>query len=289
MDTTLIIDGNNLVWRCFYVAESVNPGGMDGLLHVHMFLSSLKNYCELYKPKNVICCWDKRLDNAPNFRNSLLPEYKEQRDKDKAKDVHCENELIEELISYLGVVNFYPKQLEADDCIAWLCHNLPGKKVIVSVDKDMLQLVNDDVLYYDPMKKVEINMSNFDTYSKFKYDTFLVEKCFAGDPSDNVKGIYKFGPVKVKKYLDGDVELNDEQKTQLEFNMKLFKLDLYNTLPCEIEHYKKQDTSKKVNWDGFVTLCTDKGLNSILKSKESYYNEFCMDIKLANMFENLFG
>jgi len=285
----LLIDSNNLIWRCYYVAESVNPGGMDGLLHVHMFLSSLKGYVELYKPKRIICCWDKRLDKAPNFRNSLCPEYKEQRDKDKAKEVHCENELIEELIGYLGVVNFYPKQLEADDCIAWLCNNLQGKKVIVSVDRDMLQLVNDDVLFYDPMKRFEVNMSNFDTYSKHKYDTFLLEKCFAGDQSDNVKGVYGFGPKKVKKYLAGDIQLTDEQQKVLDDNMKIFRLDLYNELPDEVEWYKQQDLSKVTKWDKFIEVCKEKGLNSIVKNKESYYNEFCMDVKLENMFEKIFG
>lgn len=285
----LIIDGNNLVWRCYYVAESVNPGGMDGLLHVHMFISSLKGYVELYKPKNIICCWDKRQDKAPNFRNTILPEYKEQRDKDKAKEVHCENELIEELISYLGVVNFYPKQLEADDCISWLCNNLPGRKVIVSVDRDMLQLVNDNVVFYDPMKKFEVNMSNFNTYSKYKYDTFLTEKCFAGDQSDNVKGVYGFGPKKVQKYFAGEVTLTDEQQEVFDKNKEIFRLDLYTTLPDEVEWYKQQDTTKKTQWDSFVKLCTEKGLNSIIKNKESFYNEFCMDVKLENMFENLFG
>lgn len=289
MSVNLLIDSNNLLWRTYHVAESVNPGGMDGLLHVHMFISSIKGYHEQYKPKNVICCWDKRVDRTPNFRNSLLPEYKEQRDKDKAKEVHCENELIEELIGYLGIVNFYPKQLEADDCIAWLCDTLPGDKVIVSVDKDMLQLVRDGVVFYDPMKKVEINVNNFDTYSKFKYDTFLTEKCFAGDPSDNVKGVYGFGPVKVKKYLEGKVELTPEQEDVIEFNMKLFKLDLYKQLPDEVEWYKSQDLTKKINWDKFVEVCKAKGLNSIVKGKESYYNEFCMNMKLTNMFENLFG
>lgn len=289
MDTTLIIDGNNLVWRTYYVAESVNPGGMDGLLHVHMFISALKNYSELYAPKKTVCCWDRRKDREPNHRNSLLPEYKEQRDKDKAKDVHCENDLIEELIGYLGIVNFYPKKLEADDCIAWLCHNIPGKKVIVTVDKDMYQLIGPDVVVYDPMKKIEVNEANFDQNCKLSRDYFLVEKCFAGDKSDNVPGIFGFGPKKVAKWKAGEVELTDEQKEQFDLNMKLFDLNMYRGLPEEIEWYESQSLKGEPNWETFLEVCKDRGLNSILKNKESYYSQFCMDLKLANMFENLFG
>jgi len=288
-NVTLLIDGSNLVWRTYYVAESINAGGEDGLLHVHMFLSALKNYIDLYKPNKIICCWDKRAERHSNFRTTMLSEYKEQRDKDKAKEVHVETGLIEELVGYLGIAHFYPRQLEADDCIAWLCDTLPGRKIVVSSDKDMLQLVNDDVVFYDPMKKVEINMSNFDVYSKHAYNTFLVEKCFAGDRSDNVPGIRGFGPVKVKKYLAGEIELTDEQKEQLKLNEELFRLDLYKDVPDEVDWYESQNQHGTVDWDMFLKLCENKGLNSIIKNKENWYSTFAMDIKLSNMFENLFG
>jgi len=285
----LLIDGNNLVWRVYYVAESVNPGGMDGMLHVHMFLSALKNYAEQYSPKRVICCWDMRKDKQPNYRNTLIPDYKEQRDKDKAKVVHCQSDLIQELVEYLGIVNFYPSQLEADDCIAWLCETLPGNKCIVSSDKDMLQLIRDGVVYYDPMKKVEINMANFEQHSKFGYDTFMIEKIFAGDKSDNVPGIHGFGPVKVKKYLAGEVELTEAQKEQYNLNFQVFDLSLHNGLAGEVEHYESQSLKGETDWETFLKVCKENGLNSIVNNKESFYNQFCMDVTLSNMFENLFG
>jgi 5'-3' exonuclease len=285
----IIIDGNNLVHRCYHVAEQMNPTGMEGLLHVHMVLSAIKSYKERYNAKKIVCCWDLREEGVDNHRNSLLPEYKAQRDKDKAREVHCETDFIIELINCLGIANIYPKKLEADDIMAWFCHTHPGEKVVISSDKDMLQLVTKDVVFFDPMKKVEINLANFNQNSKLKYDTFLVEKCFAGDKSDNVPGVYGFGPVKVKKYLNGEVELTDEQKDQLKLNEEVFRLDMYNDVPGEIEHYKSQSQTAKVRWDDFLALCEKRSLKSIIKNKESWYNMFAMDMKLTNMFENLFG
>lgn len=288
MARTLIIDGNNLIYRCYYVAEVMNPDKPVGLLHLHMFLNSLKLYAEMYAPKTTIVCWDKRADDAPNMRNEILPEYKEGRDKSKAQLIHANNDILEEMLAALGVVNFYPKTMEADDCIAFLCHELPDEKVIVSVDKDLLQLVNENVVYYDPMKKVEINLSNFDQNSKISREHFLTEKCMLGDKSDNIQGLRGFGPVKIKRYLAGEVKLTSEEQERLERNMKMMSLDLYKDYPDEIAHFRSQPITGSGSWDTFEKLCIKHNMQNIAKNR-AFYNLFFMEKTLENMFANLFG
>lgn len=289
MSKTLLIDGNNLVFRVFHVAESLTGGKDQGLLHVHLCINSLKTYCEIYRPDKIICCWDKRASGEDNLRKTILPEYKGNRDKDQAEKIHCEAELIEELMEYLGVTNFYPNQLEADDCIAYLCHTLEGEKIIVSSDKDLLQLINSDVVFYDAMKKTEVNLRNFESVTGYTMMHFLIAKAFAGDGSDNVPGIKGFGPVKTKRYLNGEIELTEEQKKQLNFNMHLFDLNFYKSQPTELAHYQSQAITRKPQWDKFLRLCEERGLQNILKNKEAYYNLFCMEQKLVSTLATLFG
>lgn len=288
MAKTLLIDGNNLIYRCYYVAEVMNPGKPVGLLHLHMFLNSLKMYAEMYAPKTTIVCWDKRLGDAPNMRNEILPEYKEGRDKSKAQLIHAHNDILEEMLAALGVVNFYPRTMEADDCIAFLCHELPDEKVIVSVDKDLLQLVNENVVYYDPMKKVEINLANFDQNSKISKDNFLVEKCMLGDKSDNIQGLRGFGPVKIKRYFAGEVTLTSEEKERLERNMKMMSLDLYKEYPEELAHFRAHPITGSGSWETFEKLCIEHNMQNIAKNR-AFYNLFFMEKTLENMFANLFG
>jgi DNA polymerase-1 len=270
------------------VAEVMNPDKPVGVLHLHIFLNSIKQYVEMYRPSKTIVCWDKRTDGAPNMRNAILPEYKEGRDKAKAALIHAHTDILEQMLDALGIVNFYPRTMEADDCIAYLCHELPGEKVVVSVDKDLLQLVNEDVVVYDPMKKVEINNATFDTYSKIPKKNFLIEKCMMGDRSDNIQGVKGYGPVKIKRYFAGEVKLTPEEQERLDRNMKMMSLDLYKDYPDEVEHFKNHPLVGNPSWETFEKLCKDNNMVNIAKNR-AFYNLFFMEKTLENMFSNLFG
>lgn len=283
--TTLIIDGNNTIYRMYYVAKSMSDGGDAGLLAVHMFISAIKNYCELYRPTRIICCWDRRIDDAANFRIDMLPEYKGTRDPEKSKEVHKHNDLIIQLLESLGVPSFYPGKLEADDCIAYLCEEFPADdKIIISVDKDLYQLVNENTVIYSPIKKVEINKSNFTQHTDFAIEDYLTAKCLQGDKSDNVSGIKGFGPRKIEKYLAGEVTLDDAQQKIADRNRELFRLDMYKNHPDEVAYYKSQSLSVKYNMNEFERLCKENSLKHLLNGKDRYFSIFCTPSKLIEMF-----
>jgi 5'-3' exonuclease len=84
----LIIDGNNLLYRIFWtsnykIEEKDNPG------QIFLFLRSLKSYVDKFRPHNVYCTWDKKLEwPSTNFRREATTvEYKAGRDDEKFKDV----------------------------------------------------------------------------------------------------------------------------------------------------------------------------------------------------------
>ena len=159
MSKTLIIDGNNLVHRTFWTAKNqvkkYNEGDLDKIagLHIYFTLNAIFSYVRKYKPTQTICVWDYKPDYKPNVRKDQLDGYKGNRSKDSSP--HEQNETITRLLLQIGIKSIFPREREADDIVAYICKTFEGKKVIASVDKDFLQLVNSDTIMFDPIRKRE--------------------------------------------------------------------------------------------------------------------------------------
>ena len=284
---TLIIDGNNLVHRCFWVANN-QAGGEDTFLHVYMFLNSLKTYAEKFKPDNIYCCWDEKKDYGVNERKEMFAEYKGNRDREYSAQVHSKNEYIKQLVEALGIKNFFPLRLEADDCMAFLVNETPGKKVIVTVDKDLCQCINKDVSVYDPIRKQEINIDNFMDVMKVNKNHYLIEKCMRGDKSDNVPGVTGMGKKKIEKFFNGDYHLTNEQNEEFKRNYELFRLDKYKIHADEYEWYKEQVSIEQPhNFNQFKQICQDLNLQSVLKKQDKWYDAFCFSRDYSSHILNL--
>lgn len=272
---TLIIDGNNLVHRCYWIANNQAPEE-NSFLHVYMFLNSVKSYTEKYKPDQIVCCWDEKKDYGVNERKEQFADYKANRNKEYGQEVHAKNSYIKSLLELLGVKNFFPKRLEADDCMAYLAKNIKGKKVIVTVDKDLCQCINEHVIMYDPIRKVEITVDNFEDVCKVPQSRFLIEKCFRGDKSDNVPGVTGMGKKKIEKYFKGEYTVTSDQNEEFQRNYELFRLDKYETNEEELGWYNEQLVSEdhKGDYKKFIEKCEELNLQSVLKSKDKWYNVF---------------
>ena len=180
----------------------------------------------------------------------------------------------------------FPRELEADDIIAYLCDTLEGSKVIVSVDKDFLQLVSSSTLLYDPIRKEEYTTDNFEEKTGWD-NTFnwLNAKCILGDKSDNVPGIPKFGKVKIIKWLKNEIKLTDEQLEIFKRNLSLFSLDAFHYKLEEKEYYEKQlNLPLEYNWKAFISVCEQRRFNSFLKKKDSLYTMFIVKNRLQDLF-----
>lgn len=286
----LIIDGNNLIHRTYWTAKNIV--GLDDTeklsnFHIYFTLNAIKSYVNIYKPDKIIACWDEKPDYQRNDRKELFSEYKGNRSTDASP--HKNNEKIKEFLYTLGIPSLFPRKLEADDVIAFLTETLEGSKVIISVDKDFLQLINKSVIVYDPIRKKETNMSNFVENTGCEQCNFMTIKCLVGDKSDNVPGIPKFGKVKVKKYLEGTVTLTDEEYAIFTRNLELFRLDKYRQIENRDELIYYQDQipdamSCEPDFQLFTGLCKEHDISSILNKKEDWYNLFFVKHKLLSMF-----
>lgn len=254
--TTLAVDANNLIFRVWNVTQSLQKKGQKRKVWneedmdcstIHAFMRSLHGVVKSYKPQNVYLCWDKKLCDTgePNFRFQLIPDYK------AGRSTSAEDR--EEIMSYvlpivrltasLGFKNFFPWNLEADDCIAYICRKAVGKVTVATSDKDLLQLVNPNVHYHNFTDRNVVTESNFEEYGKVSVGDFLRFKAIWGDNSDNIDGLKGFGVKRAaklaKEWDDRYEDLSDEQIEIVKRNMRVMalaeELDDY-----EVAAYKKQ-------------------------------------------------
>jgi len=133
-------------------------------------------------------------ENDPNaLRRKIYPEYKANRQQPKPK--HYQG-----LRSYLQT-DFAADictEIEADDALGMT--QIPGVSIIVSIDKDLKQIPGD---HYNFVTE-EFDQVSIEEGLKYFYTQLLT-----GDSSDNVKGVWKVGPVKARALLQG---LSEEQE-----------------------------------------------------------------------------
>ena len=220
----LYIDGSNLLHRAHWVSKSTKTSP------IHIFLSSIRKYVNQFHTTELYLLWDGRRDvETINHRHELLgSEYKGNRDKEKSAEVFRNVPYIDDITSCLGIRNLYPNILEADDIIAWLCtKKFPTSHgVVVSTDKDLLQLVSQYIEVYNPIKDQIISTDNFKHIVGVDIDMFIAYKSILGDKSDNIDGIPTVGPKRALAMLESFPESIPEGYQELyERNVKLMDLD----------------------------------------------------------------
>lgn len=292
MTGTLIIDGNNLIHRTYWTAknQAVKTNTADSPeqinnLHIYFTLNAIFSYVTKFQPEKTIVVWDEKPDYRVNERKALFSDYKGGRSNDASP--HQNNNVIKNILRTLGISSIFPRELEADDIIAYICKSFEGKKVVVSVDKDFIQLIDATVTLYDPIRKIEYNYSNL--LSLTGYDdvvTWFNVKCLTGDKSDNVPGIPKFGKVKIKKYLNGEFELTEEEQAIYDRNNSLFNLNKVMHNEVEREYYREQLSNKvDSSWNEFIIECKNHHFNNILAKKDQWYSLFFLRNKLQTLFK----
>ena len=193
-----IIDGNSIFMRYFYaIPEKFNSDGIpvNGLL---AFCRFILNFIGEYSPLSILVVFDKCYDN---FRRQINPEYKANRTKlcTSAKD---QLNLSFEFCQKSGIPVEFHSQFEGDDLIGSFIHQNPLEEfVVMSTDKDLCQLVQNNVYIFNPFTKTIIDQDF--VYTKYNVPArhFHLFLALTGDSSDNIKGIPGVGPKTAAKIL----------------------------------------------------------------------------------------
>jgi DNA polymerase-1 len=297
----LVVDGSNMLWRTYWVAETrqrlVNSKGIwTG--PIYMFLKSVKSLQEKFKPASTWVTWDKKLHYpSTNFRKELAPEtYKQNRDDDKSKLIHEQHDELSKWLTILGIKQIYPGVLEADDIISWLVREKLTTSIIVSVDKDLLQLVDDNIHYYNPIKKKLITPQNFVEEVGVEINEYNNYKALLGDKSDNVEGIQGYGVQKsaklCKEGYDGIVaKLSEEDKQKFDKNLLLTNLyGSYLKEEGEVELYQDQYEKQefvKADMKKFEDMCQEAEFYSMVKEMDKWKQVFSRNRSLIDLISQL--
>ena len=202
----LLIDGHNLFIRCWSVIPTMNEHGdhNGGTLG---FLRSLKKLVNENFPYKVIVCWEGK--RSIQRRRKLHEGYKLGRGIPKrvnrAYELETEEEQIKSLRTQLFRIKEYLESFpvyqlgveytEADDVIAYIARTQykGHQKVIISNDKDFLQLIDEDISVYRPAIKKEVKVEDLLKKENIHPANYLNFKVLTGDKSDNIAGIKGIG------------------------------------------------------------------------------------------------
>ena len=155
MTNTLVVDGNCILQIGFHGVKNVyNKDKHLGALY-HFIITLQKHLLEKNYDK-VVVFWDGLKGN--HFRKEIYPAYKENRkkrmDDEKFQSMIEQKNRISEYLEELFIRQCQFKYCEADDGIAYYCQITPKEeKTIISSDKDLMQLINKNVVQYLPRKK----------------------------------------------------------------------------------------------------------------------------------------
>lgn len=203
----MVVDGNNILMRAVKAMEHTglsSHGVATGPLV--SFINTLSHHAREERPDSLVVCWDSA--SSDRWRNSLQADYKGTRADSSGYDFKDSAfALAKEFCSLANIIQETRRTFEADDLIAarWRLRNTAGRFVILSNDKDFLQLLDPGV------EQIRVSSGGAPT-DRWDYDRVIEDvgveperiplvMALTGDVSDNVIGVRGIGPVKAKKML----------------------------------------------------------------------------------------
>ncbi len=200
MKKLLLIDGNAIIHRAYHAYPPVLTNTKGEVINaVYGFFSMFLMMIADQKPDYLAVCFDRA---APNFRQALFAPYQQHRPA-LADDFVPQIILIHELLKNLNVAIFELDGYEADDLIGTLAaravnENKNVEVIIVTGDRDMLQLVNGRVKVLMPIVGITKTALFDSTKVEEKYavlpSQFVDYKALIGDASDGYPGVSGIGP-----------------------------------------------------------------------------------------------
>jgi DNA polymerase I len=204
--TLMLLDGNSLAYRAFYALPAENFKTQGGLTTnaVYGFTAMLINLLRDESPTHVAAAFDV---SRQTFRSERYPEYKANRSS-TPDEFRGQIDVTKEVLAALGITVLAEPGFEADDLIATLTTQAEkeGYQVlVVTGDRDALQLVSDDVTVLYPRKGVS-ELTRFTPAAVVEKYGLTPEQypdfaALRGDPSDNLPGIPGVGEKTASKWI----------------------------------------------------------------------------------------
>ena len=282
----LLIDGNSLLFRGYYATAYGNIMKTSKGVYtnaVYAFANMINSALKMIKPDYCVVAFDK---GKHTFRHDIAPDYKAGR-KQTPEELIGQFDLVREMLEAYKLPYLEYDSIEADDIIGSLSRKFNMETCILSSDRDMLQLIDDNTSVY-VMRKGMSDIAKmderalFDEYGLKPYQ-IIDYKGLSGDKSDNIKGVEGVGDKTAVKLLseydtcEGIYEHIDEIKGKLK--EKLIK-DKDSCFLSKTLATIKVDVDIPMQLDDFKLNIDEVGMNSFYDKYEmrslirsSYTNE----------------
>ena len=194
MEEFVIIDGNSLINRAFYALPLLSNSKGDFSNGVYGFANILIKTILDRNPKYIAVCldWGKK-----TFRNELFTDYKANR-KPTPEELKSQFPILKQMLKTMGIFYIEKQGYEADDLIGTLSKKFVNvKTVIVTGDKDSLQLIDDKTEVWLTKKGIteikEMNTVTLKQEMNLEPNQIIELKALMGDSSDNIPGVMGVG------------------------------------------------------------------------------------------------
>lgn len=196
VQNTLLVDGNALFKTGYFGAKDMYNREGQHIGGIYSFMTTLRKLLTEGLYHRVYIFWDGNFSGK--LRWEIYKTYKSSRGKDFINGTQPidESELLQRRIIWEYLNELYVRQLkheviEGDDFIAYYCLTKKENETITIAtnDRDMCQLINQDVRIYFCDLKDYVALSNYSSYFCHHQENSVLIKTIAGDDSDTINGI----------------------------------------------------------------------------------------------------
>ncbi|AJC48227.1 DNA polymerase I [Allofrancisella guangzhouensis] len=200
MKKIVLVDGSSYLFRAFHALPKLTNSQGEPTGAILGVINMIKKLPVMYQTDYVAVVFDPK---GKSFRHEIYPEYKANR---KAMDDELRVQIrpLHEIIKKMGFPLIIKENVEADDVIGTLAKELEaqGYQVVISTgDKDMAQLVSENVVLYDSMKDFTTDIPKVLEKYQVEPSQIIDYLALMGDSSDNIPGVPMVGPKTAVKWL----------------------------------------------------------------------------------------
>ncbi|OXU14055.1 DNA polymerase I [Sedimentisphaera salicampi] len=201
-DKFYLIDGHALIYSSYFAPMRTNLSSPKGepTKASYIFTTTLLGLINRKNPDMLAVAMDSK---EKSFRSDIFPEYKAQRPP-MPEDMPQQIDRIEQILEAMKIPILRVEKYEADDVIGTLAEKAAKEGIetyICSGDKDMLQLIEENVFVYDIKKDSVKDLNWLETEKQMSPAQFLDALALMGDTADNIPGVPDVGPKTAEQWI----------------------------------------------------------------------------------------
>ena len=187
----LLIDGSSYIYRAFYAVGHLSNSKGVPTNAVYGFTQMMLKVLRDHRPEYLVVVFDAK---GPTFRNEVYRDYKANRPA-MPESLVPQIPYIKKIIGAYRIPTLEREGYEADDLIGALSKRFESEAdvIIITGDKDLLQLVSPHTLIYDPMKEKQFGVEEVIERFGLRPDQIVEMMGLAGDATDNIPGVPGIG------------------------------------------------------------------------------------------------